>query len=726
MAAKKRLRGNSSCCGSTYWATPYIVPPSGRVEVRGTLHPTEEDAIRMIEGRAFIEYDASGTVKAGPHPTLPNAAYYAAKKREDEAIAVIRNGRGPNNRIADTWPMDPEWYRTNGSTANNQTRANHAAVITGAGGEGRNAHTGVTVWCAACESGADQFLSGLAYAGKEISPAVEAIAMAASYVPVLGTAISFMLTTALNLAKGKGLDEAALDGIGAALPGQPASRIAYEAARSIARGEPLDQIAIKSLPIDEGSKRAANTALRIVKAVVNGENLTEPVLNGFYAELPPAGKKGMDAARRLLRGDDTAKVAVEQLDNFTDLRGDLERLNAMKEAARNALAAGPDAQRAFIAQAGYQGALSGMKSEVAEAITIGFIGGRSEVNRALEAKGFTTAERNPQTLDEWAARGQLIINSGAMYTDPKTGIVRSLAAIRAAQSYTITRKERFDAVSGRMLQGEWVENIPMTGLSRRGFDIGIGAAEGQSEDGPGKQNLRSSLTLLEAQKGFDLALHIQFNRTLQKQLLERINKMAIEGVGVRPAARVKLVTVTPEDKVKLSSGTQKGQYMASQDPSIASARALNPDGKFRWGFDFATALCQGMSENGPGQQAWRERLGPYSIGTGPGGGNGTVEAQQGFDVGQALQYGITKARVAAGLPAYVVVSEASRFQINPQPDVAAGMLLASGIAGTGQSGDVKAAIIEQTFSNPAAKQGAATVIAEKTGFFAKVLAFFGL
>lgn len=724
MATKKRLRGNTACCGSTYWATPFIVGPDGRVEIRGVLHDSERDAIAMIEGRAFIGYDVTGTIKNGPHPTLPNGPYIEAKKREDAAITVIRNGRGPNNRIADTWPMPWEWYLTNGSLANKQTRAQHAAIITGAGKDGSKAHQGVTVWCDWCESPGEQLLSGLAYAGNEVSPVIEAIALAASYVPVLGTAISFMLTTALNLAKGQSIDEAALDGIGAALPGQPASGIAYDAARSLARGEPLDQIVIQSLPIDDGTKRAASTALNIVKAIVNGQAITEPLLNGFYVELPPEGKKAMDAARRLLRGDDAGQIAVDQLDNFAELKGDIERLNAMKEQARNALAAGPEAQRAFIAQAGYQGAMTDMDPKVAAAITMGFIGGRTEVNRALEAKGFTTAERNPQTLDEFAAKGQLIINSGAIYTDPKTGIVKSLAAIRAAKAYTITRKERFDAVSGRMLTGEWPETIPMTGLSRRGFDIGIGAAEGQSEDGPGKQNLRSSLTLLEAQKGFDLALHIQFNRTLQKQLLERINKMAIE--GVRPTARVKLVTVTPEDKAKLSAGTQKGQHMASLDPSIASARALNPDGKFRWGFDFATALCQGMSENGPGQQAWRERLGPYAYGTGPGGSNGTVEAQQGFDVGQALQYGITKARAAAGLPAYVPVAEAVRFQINPQPDVAAGMLLANGIAGGGQTGDVKAGIIGQTFTNPTAKQAAATVIAEKTGFFAKVLAFFGL
>ena len=723
MAEQKRLRGRVSCCdgGTAYWDSPYIIGPYGRPEVRGILTQPEADAITLIEGHPLWTVNADGS-RSLPPAGLPHAALTEWKRREDAAVAVIRAGGGEVNRIADTWPMDADWYRSNGTAPNVAMREQHNIQATQrADGHKTIAHRGVTLWCKGCESAADQLLAGLAYAGQEITPFMTAVALAASYIPVLGTAVSFIINTAVNLAKGQDFSEATLDAIGMALPGQPLTGAAYEVARGIARGDALDEIAIGQLPIDDGSKRAISTAVGIAKAIAGGEAITEVALNAIHQQLNEQGREAMSYARRLMNGEKAAVIAIEMANSRLDnLREMIDRVEKIQEAALAAKNSGPEAQRVFIAQAGYQGALGSVSKELAEAVQAGLISGRTEVMRGIEMRGFTTAERNPQTLDEWATKGQLIINGPSLHTDPTSGIVKSLAAIRAAPSNTLVRNERFDALSGRMLPGRWVEVIPMTGPARRGFDVAIGVCEGKHVDGPGQQAVRASLTLLEAQKGFDLGQYVQYNRTLQSQLLERINQMAIA------AARVKYVPVTPEDKSKLANGTAKGQMMAARDPAIASARSLNTDGRFRWGFDFATALCEGMEQNGPGQQAWRERVGPFAIGTGPNGSNGTVEAQQGFDVGQALQHGIAKARRAQGLPPMPIVDEAIRFQINPQPDVAAGMLLATGLAGSGQPGDIKAGVIEQTLNNPGAKQGAATVIAEKTGFFTKILEFFGL
>ncbi len=168
----------------------------------------------------------------------------------------------------------------------------------------------------------------------------------------------------------------------------------------------------------------------------------------------------------------------------------------------------------------------------------------------------------------------------------------------------------------------------------------------------------------------------------------------------------------------------KGAAIATSNPQVAAARALNSDGRFRWGFDVATGITQGMSLPGPGQTSWRTKIGPFSYGAGPGkrgvdasaGERGSNQALQGYDVGQALQHGITKAQEA---------NKAAAIAAAP-PNVAAGMLLAGGIAGSGSPPDVKAGVIQQTFADPGALQGATQVIKEKGGFFKKILAFFGL
>lgn len=172
-----------------------------------------------------------------------------------------------------------------------------------------------------------------------------------------------------------------------------------------------------------------------------------------------------------------------------------------------------------------------------------------------------------------------------------------------------------------------------------------------------------------------------------------------------------------DDRTFIDQMAAKGKSIADATPQIAAARALNSDGRFRWGFDIATGICQGMSLPGPGQTSWRVKLGPFSGGSGPSrNDNGSNEAMQGFDVGQALQHGITKA--AAN-------NQSAALAAQP-PNVAAGMLLANGIAGSGSPGDVKVGVIAQTLNNPGAQAGAAQVIAQKEGFFHKILSFLGL
>ena len=129
-------------------------------------------------------------------------------------------------------------------------------------------------------------------------------------------------------------------------------------------------------------------------------------------------------------------------------------------------------------------------------------------------------------------------------------------------------------------------------LNRRGFDIGMAAAEGNTEPGPGKQRIHDSLSQAE-QGGFDAAVSFSLQR----------NKNA------RFAA--------------------VGAAIAQADPEVAQARSADPDVFYWLGFDIASGIfgdpalgANGNTATGPGSLGIRNALNPA--------------AQRGFDASVAL------------------------------------------------------------------------------------------
>lgn len=127
---------------------------------------------------------------------------------------------------------------------------------------------------------------------------------------------------------------------------------------------------------------------------------------------------------------------------------------------------------------------------------------------------------------------------------------------------------------------------------QRGFDIAMGAAEGQTAPGPGKQRIRDSLPLAE-QAGFDAALLYTLDR----------NRYA--------------------DRAAI------GAAIAEADPVVAQARTADPNVLFWLGFDIASAIfgdpalgAQGNTATGPGSLGIRNTLSPA--------------AQRGFDASVKL------------------------------------------------------------------------------------------
>ena len=113
---------------------------------------------------------------------------------------------------------------------------------------------------------------------------------------------------------------------------------------------------------------------------------------------------------------------------------------------------------------------------------------------------------------------------------------------------------------------------------RRGLEIGLAAAEGQTEWGPGKEKILASLPPAE-QEGFKIAVAFSFDRNRNTDL----------------------ATV--------------GAAISETDAILAAARLAEPDARYWLGFDIATGIfgdpalgARGNTEEGTGAHAIRDQL----------------------------------------------------------------------------------------------------------------------
>ncbi len=167
--------------------------------------------------------------------------------------------------------------------------------------------------------------------------------------------------------------------------------------------------------------------------------------------------------------------------------------------------------------------------------------------------------------------------------------------------------------------------------------------------------------------------------------------------------------ITADGRKALSDAAYQGSLLANAYPAIAAARDLNSSSAYRWGFLVGTGTAHGKFVPDDSQRKVRNLFTLYGSdeqGVAAGGG----DAVKGFDTAQALQFGISKALAPVDAPA----------------NVAAGMYIAGGVAGSGNSVDAKQNAIGATLGDMGARAGASAVIDENLSVWAKVLRFFGL
>ena len=123
-----------------------------------------------------------------------------------------------------------------------------------------------------------------------------------------------------------------------------------------------------------------------------------------------------------------------------------------------------------------------------------------------------------------------------------------------------------------------LRNQQAEGLARRGFDIGMATAEGQTQPGPGKQRIQNSLSPAE-QEGYKAAVSFS---------VERNRNARFAAIGAT---------------------------IAKVDPVVGKARNASNDVFYKLGFDIATGIfgdpalgAQGNTATGPGSLGIRDSL----------------------------------------------------------------------------------------------------------------------
>ena len=148
--------------------------------------------------------------------------------------------------------------------------------------------------------------------------------------------------------------------------------------------------------------------------------------------------------------------------------------------------------------------------------------------------------------------------------------------IEATQQYDLAAKG--EAIANQDPLSTELRNQQPDDSSRRGFDIGMAAAEGQTAPGPGKQRIHDSLMPAE-QRGFEIAVAFSLERNRNADF------------------------------------AAKGAAIADADPTVAEARNAEVNVFYRLGFDIATGIfgdpalgAQGNTALGTGSLRIRDSL----------------------------------------------------------------------------------------------------------------------
>lgn len=263
-------------------------------------------------------------------------------------------------------------------------------------------------------------------------------------------------------------------------------------------------------------------------------------------------------------------------------------------------------------------------------------------------------------------------------------------------------------------------------LYQRGFDIGSASSKTPLAT-PEEAAIKASLKGFNQADGFGAAADLQHRKQVLKaaalaawraQLFKStVASATATGTQALMSEQGKLIAAKKAEalkaqewadlQTKLNTLANMGVELAKGDPRIGRARASAPVGQFRQGFDIAIGLCSGTTAPASEQYQVLARLAPEA--------GGTKEAVSGFQLGQALSFGIAKQMFQAGA-----------LPIHTDPGRAVGQLVTSGLNGSALPAAQKTATMETLVGSPAARQGAQDAIraiATPKGLLARIREF---
>jgi len=193
---------------------------------------------------------------------------------------------------------------------------------------------------------------------------------------------------------------------------------------------------------------------------------------------------------------------------------------------------------------------------------------------AVANQKFDFSEKSPEANDQLALKGQQILQAGAKWR----GVL--LSDIRKRSTFTITHP-RFDALTGITSPG--TDRWEITDTWRRAFDIGIGTAEGTSDDNPAQVHANAVVRsrLAANAGGFDAAEAIQFERTRFSRRFEgkdflSTSSMLTMAAAVLESDRQEDTAIARDAQVVIRSADRGSDPVTLNDPVMRANRA-------RWG-----------------------------------------------------------------------------------------------------------------------------------------------
>lgn len=489
----------------------------------------------------------------------------------------------------------------------------------------------------------------------------------------------------VSAVKGGKIDQRAIDaGRAFALTtGGQASATSYDAGVSIAKGNKADAVVLD----------AARGYVRDMGGPLAAAAFDTGIAMGYGQTLQEAGYIGLQT---YVKGNDP----LEKILNFVDVVGRAESLGMalemllQTELAKDFIASIPSTGVSFTGP----GVDSLLKPYVDEIKNNPYL---MNIPAGELAKQFKVDEALIRAAQALMRSGKEDVVLKRQFYPPLTSIGKLDVSgyetknreLRAKGRGIATKDPRVYALRMSVNSQDWIF----------GFDLGTGTCYDYTQWGPGQETVIKTANIAQS-KGFKAAgdlQHLLASRR-QRKITENVRSNEVMAIA-NSLGKVRLPPSTEIPKIQAARAA--GSAIAATNATVMAARTLETNPDYQYGFDVATKVCQDRAIDGPGQQQYRAYMGPDY--------GGSMMRQRGFDVGQAIQFGITK-QVQAKL-----------LDLSGHPTIAAGQLGTSGLVNSNLSDLSKSNVMQSIVGNPAAAAGAQKAIDTHNGFWGKVKAFFG-